>query len=156
MTTPPQTPNTQPGGYTAGQLGGGFEMPAPLPNVTPYLLRQEDFLTLRDGEMSEYRALRDACFGAFLVGAAEIASHLSDPEWVSAFKQGRATWSIVIFIITATTLILTVTMHTMCRRMSNQSAYARQIHTISAYFGIKDSERGIFSWLRGFFGRPRS
>jgi hypothetical protein len=130
-------------------------MPAPLPNVTPYPLRQEEFLILRDGEMSEYRSLRDTCFGAFLVGAAEITSHLSDPEWVSALKQGRSTslWSLVIFIITATTFILTVTTHVLMRRMSNRSAYSRQIATISQYFHIENAERGLISWVRGIFTR---
>lgn len=160
MSTPAQPPNTQPsnvqsGGFQPAQLGGGLVMPEPLPNVKPYPLRHEEFLTLRDGEMNEYRSLRDACFGAFLVGAAEITSHLSDPEWVAALRQGRATslWSIVIFIITATTLILAVTTHILTRRTSDRSAYSRQIVTISRYFGIMDTEQGFLSRLRGILTR---
>jgi hypothetical protein len=138
------------------ELGGTLVMPEPLPDIKPYLLRQEEFLTLRDGEMSSYRSIRDVCFGAFLVGAAEMASKLSSPEWSAAMKQGRPTilWTLVIFTITTTTLILTLTAHISMRRMNARSAYSRQIGTISKYFGIEDTERGRFSWLRRTFN-PR-
>jgi hypothetical protein len=133
-------------------------MHAPLPNVTPYPLAPAEFLTLRDGEMSDLRSLRDTCFGAFLVGAVEITSQVSTPEWVSALKQGRPTilWTLLTFTITATTFILTVTSHIQMRRTSTRSAYSRQIATISKYFGIEDTEQGCFSRLRGIFTRRRS
>jgi hypothetical protein len=126
-----------------------------MPDVTPYLLRQEDFLTLRDGEMSEGRSLRDASIGAFLVGAAAIASQLSTLDWDSALKENRHPifWTGVIFVITATAFFTAVITHLLTRHTRDRSAYSRQIATISAYFHIEDAERGQTSWLRGIFTR---
>jgi len=122
-------------------------MPQPLPSVKPYLLRQEDFLTLRDGEMSEVRSVRDTCIGAFLVGAAAIASQLSTLEWDSALKQGRHPifWTVVIFVITATALLACAITHLLMRHMRTRSAYSRLTDTIAKYFETIDAERGPLS-----------
>ena len=160
MSTPSQPPNThlpnsQTGPFQPVQLGATLVMPAPLPNVTPYPLRPDEFLTLRDGEMSEPRALRDASIGAFLVGAAAIASQFSTLDWDSALKENRhpVFWTGVIFVITATAFITAIITHLLTRHAGNRSAYSRQIATISAYFHIEAAERGLSSWLRGIFTR---
>ncbi len=147
MSTPARPPNAPHASYTPGPLGGGFEMPQPLPSVKPYLLRQEDFLTLRDGEMSEVRSVRDTCIGAFLVGAAAIASQLSTLEWDSALKQGRHPifWTVVIFVITATALLACAITHLLMRHMRTRSAYSRLTDTIAKYFETIDAERGPLS-----------
>jgi hypothetical protein len=164
MSTIPQPPNVQlldaqQGGFQPVQpmhLGGALVMPAPLPSVKSYPLSPTDFLALRDGEMSEARSLRDTCFGAFLVGLAAIASQLSTLEWDSAMKQGRHPifWTVLIFAITGTTFAIGVVTHLLTRHMRTRSAYSRQIGTICKYFDIKDTERGVLSWLSGIFTRP--
>jgi hypothetical protein len=143
MSTPAQPPSplsstAQPGAFQPAQLGGTLVMHTPLPDVTPYPLRPDEFRTLCDGEMSEVRSLRDTCFGACLVGLAAIASQLSTLEWDSAVKQGRhpVFWTIIIFAITGTTFAVAVVTHLLTRHMRTRSAYSRQIETIKQYFHI--------------------
>jgi hypothetical protein len=155
MSTPAQPPNNQPGTFQPVQLGGTLVMHAPLPNVTPYPLAPAEFLTLRDGEMSEPRSLRDASIGAFLVGAAAIASQHSSLDWASALKEGRHPifWTGLIYVITFTAFFTAVITHLLTRRMGTRSAYSRLIATISSYFGIVDTEHGLLARLRASLTR---
>jgi len=139
MSTPAQPPNTQQAGFSSPlQLGGTLVMPAPMPNVIPYALRPDEFLILRDGEMSEVRSLRDIGIGALVAGVLTIATHLADLDWESALKQGRhpIAWTMVLLLIPSVALCAVVIAQMVISHMHTRSAYSRQIETLEAYFGI--------------------
>jgi hypothetical protein len=83
-TTPP--PTTTQGNYHT--VGGTLVIP-PQPNVMSYALRQDQFETLCDGEMSVSRSIRDACIGAIATGVTGLAGILLTIDWDLAEKQGR-------------------------------------------------------------------
>jgi hypothetical protein len=130
-------------------------MPAPLPNVTPCLLRPDEFLILRDGEMSEVKSLRDISVGAFVAGATAIASQLSTLDWDTALKQGRhpIAWTVALFVITTTALLGVAIGQMLMTHMRTRSAYSRQIATMEMYFHIEPIQHGLLSRLRGIFTR---
>lgn len=72
----------------------------PQPNVVPYPLRPDQFLTLRDGEMSVSRSFRDACIGAFATGSVGLAGILLTIDLDSAAKQGRHPLVWIVFLTT--------------------------------------------------------
>jgi hypothetical protein len=153
MTTPPISPNTPAGAFNPVNLGASLVISAPLPDVTPFLLRPEDFLTLRDGEMSEVRSLRDISIGAFIAGAVAIASQLATLDWKLAAEQGRhpVFWTVVLLVITATALFAAAITQALMTHMRTRSAYSRLIATISSYFGIVELKHGFLSRLSAIF-----
>lgn len=151
-TTPTTTQTTTPG--FASTLGGGFLLPAPLPPVTPYFLRQEDFLTLCDGEMSEVRSIRDICIGAFIAGAIAIASL----DWDVTLKQGRhpILSTVTILTITGAALIIAFVCHLIHRHTRKRSAYSRQVKTVKEYFKIEETDHWLIVWIRRTFTSAKS
>ena len=67
MGTTPTQPANAPSTQNTYNVGGSLIVP-PQPDVITYALRQDQFETLCDGEMSVWRSIRDACIGAFATG----------------------------------------------------------------------------------------
>src|SRR6266849_7865915 len=101
MSTPTPPTNTLQGNYQP--LGGMLVVP-PQPDVSCYPLRLDQFQTLRDGEMSEARLIRDACLGAFATGAVGIAGLYFTIDWDSAISHGQK----APFVVTTFLCILTL------------------------------------------------
>jgi hypothetical protein len=145
MSTPAQPPSNQAGAFQPVALGATLVMPAPLPNVTPFPLRPDEFLILRDGEMSEVRSLRDIGIGALVAGVLTIATHLANLDWDSALRQGRhpMLWTVVLFLIPLVALCGVVIAQMLITHMRTRSAYSRQIETIENNLGIPPIQHGL-------------
>ena len=131
-TTPPPT---TPGTYHV--VGGTLVIP-PQPDVMSYALRQDQFETLCDGQISVSRSVRDACVGAFATGMAGLIAIWLTLDWDLAEKQGRhpMPWVILLCTLTAVALLYGIVESIRMWRTQSNSPYARVVRTIKQYFGI--------------------
>ena len=138
MSIPPQPPTQSTQGFQPAELGGGLVIAQPLPSETPFPLRPAEFLSLCDGDSSAISSLRDIGIGALVTGVLAAASQLSN--WDTAIKQNAhfLLWTIVILMVTAAALACTIIGFFVTAKMKQQSAYARQVVTIAAYFKMED------------------
>lgn len=134
MSTPTTPTNALQGKYQS--LGGTLVVP-PQPDVPCYPLRLDQFQTLRDGEMSEARSVRDACIGVFATGLAGIAGILLTIDWDVAAKQGRHPFLVTLILSTVTlaALVVGLLQHRSMKRTHTKSSYSRLIQTIAEDFG---------------------
>lgn len=135
-TTPTQPPNA-PATQNNYNVGGSLIVP-PQPNVMSYALRQDQFQTLCDGEMSTSRSIRDACIGAFATGLVGIAGILMTIDWQTAEKQGRHPTACIVVLstLTLTALVVGLIEWKRMNQTCNNSTYARLVSSIKGYFGL--------------------
>jgi len=131
-TTPPPT---TPGTYHT--VGGTLIIP-PQPNVMSYALRQDQFETLCDGEMSVSRSIRDACIGAIATGLTGLAGILLTIDWDLAEKQRRhpIPWVIIMSTLTLVAALYASAESIKMYRTQSSSTYSRLVRTIKQYFGM--------------------
>jgi hypothetical protein len=113
-------------------------MPNPLPDVMPYPLRPDEFLTCCEGEMSGARSIRDGCIGAVVTGMVGIAGILLTIDWDAAEKQGRHPFLVTLILSTLTLSALAVGLveNKRMKQTKTKSSYSRVIQTIATYFRL--------------------
>jgi hypothetical protein len=116
-----------------GALSGTPEPPEPF-----FPLRQDQFLTLRDGEMSEFRSMRDACIGAFVAAVVGIAGLLAVINWDTSIRQQKVPLAAmaILCIGAAAALIVGLVQQRHITRTLVGSAYSRLLIAIEKKFGI--------------------
>jgi hypothetical protein len=158
MSTPTLPANTTSGSFQV--LLGGTLAGNPQPPELFYPLRCDQFLTLRDGEMSEARAVRDLCLGAFVAAVVGITGLVALINWDAPLKQQKvafaATAILAVGAVAAVVVAWVQQRHIV--RTRTQSAYSRLVETIGGHFSITDGAAAPGSrWVRflRFFGlRP--
>ncbi len=135
MATTPPPLTTTPSTY---HPVGGTLVILPQPDIMSYALRQDQFETLCDGEMSVSRSIRDACIGAIATGVTGLAGILLTIDWDLAEKQGRhpMLWVIAMCSLTLVALVYCVVESIRMYRTRGSSTYSRLIKTIKQYFGM--------------------
>ena len=131
MSTPSQPPN-----YHLN-VGGTLVVPQQ-PDVMTYPLRQDQFETLCEGEMSTARSTRDACFGAFLTGAVGIIGIFVTIDWDEAVKLGRHpyAWTFILCLLTGLAIIYLAVSSIQMWRTKTESSYSRLVEKLRQYFGL--------------------
>ena len=137
MSTTPTHPKSTGATFHAVPAGGTLAV-TPQPDEPCYPLPCDEFLTLRDGEMSEPRSVRDACVGAFLGGVIGLVSMMATLDWDAALKQGRhpIRWTTVLWVLTLATLGIAFVAHLFVRRTRTRSAYSRLVAKLQKVFNI--------------------
>lgn len=80
----PQGPAPTAGNYKASTL-----VVSPRPDELGFPLREDEFQILCEGEVSDARAGRDLCFGAFLGAAVGLAGVLASVDWGTIWGPDR-------------------------------------------------------------------
>ncbi len=145
-------------GYSPTPLEfGGTLAATPLPPEPFYPLRCDQFLTLRDGEMSEARSIRDSCLSAFVAAAVGIGGLAAVINWDESIKQQKVALAATAILCIGATAALVVAwvQQRHIKRTRTKSAYARLINTIAGQFDVADEVAGSDSPLRRFFRRFR-
>lgn len=138
------------------EFGGGLAG-IPLPREPFYPLRQDQFLTLRDGETSEARALRDACIGALVAAVVGIAGLLAVIKWDAPITEQKVAIgaTMLLCVGAATALIVALVQQRQINRTRMKSAYSRLVSTIETRFQVpqQDSESMWRHWNEYRVGR---
>jgi hypothetical protein len=122
MSTAPQ------GTYQVGSLSI-----SPLPTQPCFALTTDQFLTLRDGEMSVARSARDICIGVFFTGLTALAGIIAPlDDW----RKAPFWWTLVLSTSVLSALVVGGLEQFHMHRTRTQSAYARVVQTISQYFKV--------------------
>jgi len=118
-------------------VGGSLIIPSQ-PNVMTYALRQDQFETLCDGEMSVSRSIRDACIGAIATGVTGLAGILLTVDWDLAEKQGRhpVPWVIAMCSLILVAVVYSIAESIKMWRTQTSSAYSRLVGALKQYFGL--------------------
>jgi hypothetical protein len=134
---------------------GGTLAGTPLPPEPFYPLRCDQFLTLRDGELSEARSIRDSCLSAFAAAAVGIGGLVAVINWDASIKQQKVALAAtaVLCIGAVATLIVAWVQRRHIKRTRTKSTYARLINTIAGHFEITGEVAVSDSPLRSFFRR---
>jgi|HubBroStandDraft_6_1064221.scaffolds.fasta_scaffold1546105_1 hypothetical protein len=133
MSTPSQPTGTPPGNYQPGIPFGGTLTAPPQPDETFFPLRLDQFLSLRDGEMSVARSTRDICTGVFVTGIAGLASIFAPlDDW----RKCPMVWTLLLLVLVVSAAAVGGIEQFRIRQTRGESAYARLVQTISQYFGI--------------------
>jgi hypothetical protein len=157
MSTPATPTNT--GSATYQILLGGTLAGNPQPPEPFYPLRCDQFLTLRDGEMSEARAVRDSCISAFVAAVVGIGGLVAVIDWDASIKDQRVAIgaTAVLSVGAAAALVVAWVQQRHITHTRTRSAYSRLVDTITGHFAI-DVDAGSESRgrrLLRFFGlRP--
>ena len=138
--------NYQPGVPMGGTLTGTPEPPEPF-----YPLRCDQFLTFRDGEMSEARSVRDACATAFVAAAVGIGGLVALIDWDASIKDQKVAIgaTAILSIGAVAALVVGCIQHRGIKRARSRSAYSRLVATIEKRFDIA-GEAAPASLLGGF------
>jgi hypothetical protein len=149
MGTPTQPPNVAQANFQPAVSFGGTLAGTPQPNEPFYPLRCDQFLTLRDGEMSGPRSMRDICIGAPVTGVFAIASLLATLDWDSALKQGRhpVGWTVILGGLTLAALLTVLIAQLLMSWTRNRSAYSRVVQTIEGNLSIEPQRPFLFGWF---------
>jgi hypothetical protein len=162
-TTQEQNQETKPRGYIPGGVEeekefGGTPAGIPLPREPFYPLRLDQFLTLRDGETSEARAVRDACLGAFVAAVVGIIGLVVLIKWNAPISEQKvAVGATTILCIGAVaTLIVAWIQQRNINRTRTSSAYSRLVTTIETRFQVPPASGPASALRRWFQRKPRT
>jgi hypothetical protein len=70
----------------------------PRPDEVGFPLREDEFQILCDGNISEARANRDLCIGAFVGAVLGLAGLFASTDWGTIWQQQHTRWFLVSFI----------------------------------------------------------
>ena len=117
-----------------GALSGTPEPPEPF-----FPLRQDQFSTLRDGEMSEFRAARDACLGAFVASVVGIVGLVAAINWNASIREQKTPLAAmaILCVGAAAALVVGCIQQRHMTHMLTRSAYSRLLNSIERKFGIQ-------------------
>ena len=139
MSTPNQPVDAGAGNYQV--LLGGTLAGNPQPPELFYPLRCDQFLTMRDGEMSEARSVRDACITAFVAASVGIGGLVSVINWEAPIMQQKVAVSttFVLCVGALAALVVGWVQHRSIKRTRGRSAYSRLACTIEGHFQITET-----------------
>ena len=117
---------------------GGTLAGMPMPREPFYPLRVDQFFTLRDGELSEARAVRDACLSAFVAAAVGIAGLVALIKWDAPITQQKVAIgaTAILCVGAAATVVVAWVQQRHIKRTQNESSYSRLVGTIEGHFQI--------------------
>ena len=110
----------------------------PRPDECGFPHREDEFQILCEGEVSEAKAGRDLCVGAFLGALLGFVGVLATTDWVTIWQPERRVpfilWSAVLLLIMAASGAGSVIYQVRLKRTRNDSAYSRLRTRIADWF----------------------
>ncbi|HEU0048471.1 MAG TPA: DUF3395 domain-containing protein [Nitrososphaera sp.] len=122
-----------PQGYQASSL-----VVSPRPNEFGFAMREDEFQILCDAELGNARSSRDLCIGSLVGAVVGLIGVLATTDWGTIWQpEKRGTflfWLALLFLIVASSTTGAIIFHLRLRKTRTDSAYARLINKISAWF----------------------
>jgi hypothetical protein len=151
MTGPNQSAQVQ-GSYHASAL-----VVPPRPDEVGFPLRQDEYETLCEGELSEARANRDLSFGIFVGACVGLCGVLATTDWSTIWQPEKRwpflAWSVVLLTITVASGIAAIIYHWRLRRTRTNSPYSRLTKKITAWFEAQQ-DVAVPSAVQGVPAKP--
>ncbi len=108
---------------------GGGTVVTPRPSEQAYPLRQEEFLTLCDGEgANAAQQWRNFCLAWFLsavIGLAGLWGSVDFDQAVQSKRMSPVIWALVLGLMVLASLCLTLFFHAVCRKQQGAGPYMR-------------------------------
>jgi hypothetical protein len=126
----PKTP--RPGNWQASSLIVG-----PRPDEHGFVLREDEFQILCDGEINDARAGRDFFLGLFASAAVGLICLAATTDWDAVVHQGRKgpfLWMLLLVTLVAGPGVAAIVHHRRYADIRDDSACARLKKRISEYF----------------------
>lgn len=110
----------------------------PRPDECGFPLREDEFQTLCEGEISEARAGRDLCIGSGVGALVGLAGVLANTDWDTIWQPGRRGWFVTSLVILLSAVVGSVAgvciYQARLVRTLNDSSYSRLKKRISDWF----------------------